>query len=118
MPDLKPTHDTDTLARIEKVIGVSPNPALKIEGSGVLGGFAMVCDKVDGLAVSVSQLTTAYAADQEAAKTRRDNLSWAVKVVVAALLVSGVGGSIAFASSLHRDPSPSRSDPVHVTRVE
>ena len=90
------------LARFEAILGVSPNAALKIEGSGILGGFAMVCDKVDALGASVEKLTTAFAADQAAAATRRDNLTWAVRVIVGAFLVSGVGGTIAFVMSLHR----------------
>ncbi len=100
---LEQSRDTATaLERIEGVIGVSPNVALGIAGSGVLGGFAMICNKVDGLAASVEKLTTAFAADQAAAKDRRDNLAWALKVVVGALLVTGVGALIAFFSTFHR----------------
>ena len=94
-------QNTSSVQRIEATLGASPNTALGIPGGGLLGGFAMLCSKVYGLAVAVEKLTTAFAADQASAEKRRASVNWVIAKAVGAFIVLAMGAAFVWAATLH-----------------
>ena len=98
--ELVQKHESE-IQSFRTTLGTSPNSALGIPGGGLLGGFAMICTKVDALVVSVEKMTSAYAADQASAEKRRASVNWVIAKAVGAFIVLAVGAAFVWAATLH-----------------